>query len=70
MNDDVYAKACDGARRKGVSVSRYVANAVCHVAQADNWPEDYWSLFGAGKGGGLQRPEQPQWDDDLARVQL
>lgn len=47
------------ADRKGVSVSRFLADLV-RAQVADDWPEDFFSeVVGGWHGAPLQRPSQP-----------
>jgi len=59
--DDVASKLQEKAEQSHLSVSKYLALLVKKEVE-NQWPEDYFQLFGTWQGGALDRPAQDDYE--------
>ncbi len=59
--DDVASKLQEKAEQSHLSVSKYLALLVKKEVE-NQWPEDYFQLFGTWKGEALERPAQGDYE--------
>jgi hypothetical protein len=57
------------AARDHVSLSKWVASCL-RASIRDEYPEDYFTLYGAAVGAAFERPEQPGFGNDAPRAEL
>ncbi|MCF8056116.1 MAG: hypothetical protein K9K37_05715 [Desulfocapsa sp.] len=55
--DEVAARFQEKAKHAHLPVSKYLAKLIKKEVEQE-WPEDYFSLFGSWEGDKLQRPDQ------------
>ena len=59
--DSVADKIKAKAERAHLSVSKYIAE-LAKKEVANDWPDDYFELFGKWQGQALERPEQQAFE--------
>ena len=59
--DQLAEKVKIKAEHSHLSVSKYLATLVKKEV-ANDWPDDYFELFGSWEGDALQRPEQGDFE--------
>lgn len=59
--DQVAEKVKAKAEHAHLSVSKYLAELVKREV-SEEWPEDYFDLFGKWEGGSLERPKQGEYE--------
>jgi len=68
--DETTLKMIERAAKIGnVSISKWVRNNVIRSLQ-NEWPDDYFNLFGAVKDDSFSRPADPIPVDDVPREEL
>ena len=60
--DEVAKRFKKRAEHAHLSVSKYLAQLVKRDV-ADQWPEDFFELFGSWEGDPLERPPQGEYED-------
>lgn len=59
--EDTASKLQDKAQQAHLSVSKYLALLVKKEVE-NQWPEDYFQLFGTWQGSELERPAQGEYE--------
>ena len=57
------------AQKNNASISKWVGNNIKKILK-DNYPEDYFTLFGSIKDDTLHRPKQTLYINDIEREKV
>jgi hypothetical protein len=69
LEDKILGFVRSQASENQQSVSKYVSSVLAEK-YSSQWPDGYFSLFGAIQDNTFKRPEQLSLDDDVPRRQL
>jgi len=69
LDEPTLKRVKSAAKREHASVSHWVKQQLT-VALEDEWPKDYFSVFGALRDRSFKRPKQPAWRQDHKREEL
>ena len=64
VTDELAEKLREKARKSHLSISRYLALLVEQGVE-NQWPRDYFELFGEWKGEPLERPAQGDYEQRI-----
>jgi len=69
VDQETLEKIEELARKSHTSISKWVGNNIRRIIQ-DDYPEDFFELFGAVRDDSFKRPDQPSSNQDAKRVKI
>lgn len=58
------------AKNQHVSLSKWVRSVIIKALEENDWPENYFNLFGSIKDESFTKPDSLSFEDDIEREKL